>query len=247
MSARPAPLARFKAAGLEARWHEVSPDSIDEGPRDKGYQTALGELLDSQGVRVGYIRVSWADEQLIAERMSDPLSFRRMFDGWCLSPADQVEKRWTQVQLYKHVWPVDESTPLEERIRYLEAEAARAAADQAVWYSWASVPTVAYIHLEDHLQGQGLGQELYLWAASQLGKEGKILRASTCQTPQAQASWSRMLADGSLPVKTATVSFPRHAGQKDAPSQEVLILDGRPASPARKSRSRSATKASRSF
>lgn len=82
-----------------------------------------------------------------------------------------------------------------------------------------SVPFVDYAHVDNdrdaqrvpghpgNLRGTGIGYRMYLLAAQHLATHNKILRASGCQTEQAQALWARLVADPAVPTRRTRTTF----------------------------------------
>ena len=191
-----------------------------------GYETSLTELVDASGNRVGYLKATWADERLVEDGLAgDPLWFRTESGGWCLPEPDDLQKRWEKVKLYmndRSPEPTDEAG-----MRAYLAEIEKAAmADLDVWLSHSTTPFVAYIRLSEQWQRKGLARELYVASAVELGKVGRVLRASTLQQPEAAAAWERLAADSSLPISKQTFEYANKVGQ-EIKVFESYVLDFR--------------------
>ncbi len=85
---------------------------------------------------------------------------------------------------------------------------------------WHGTPNIDYIRLAPELQGAGMGHALYVFGARRQAKDGKAIRASGIQTPEAQKSWNRMKKAG-LPVKDIEIPV-NDDGSKELKSGKLL-------------------------
>ena len=218
--------------GITYTWHDASPDRQDIGPRDKGIETGIMILTDREGNRVGHLRVSFSNRQIVKSRFPTLLHWKAENSGiatlgpnggtlreqWCSvysssrthgRPKSMEGKtpsgRWGEVT--EDDAPATEAeimADFEETGKQYEDEYRR-------WVRWANVPFVAYSKIEEGHRGTGLGADMYVETAKQLGRQGRVLRASDSQTDYAKNVWRKFKEHG-MPVKRRRIGNPYSDG-----------------------------------
>lgn len=225
----PAPVLLHRQPGRRVLWHEVSPRKMDLYPRqDKAYETSMLEVLDDSDQQIAYLAVSFTTRELAAQVYPRPLAYANSH-GWCLN-FDDPAKVWVHAHLHGHVRPASMRaggiSPRSYQLSELDLPAdpsvieadltaldAQYADELACWIEFTLVPSVAYAHVEPDLQRQGIGTQMYLLAARQLARTGRVLRASGLQSNSAQHLWRSLQANPDVPTGTITLTYPHRDPQ----------------------------------
>jgi GNAT superfamily N-acetyltransferase len=203
------------------RWHARSPDDADECPRALGVETALCEALDRDGNRIGRLRASYTTRELATALFPDALLWMITHRGWGhhltrdSDPADVwlAAARHQQLpRLGKAPWSVtaaDLPADAGQLSQDLEELAAAHRRDFDRWIAYAEIPFVVHIRVDEPHRRRGIATALYERTAVELGRTGRVLRASSSQEPEAAACWAKMRTAG----HTTTVAVPERDGR----------------------------------
>lgn len=214
------PLPLGERCGVSYLWYDQSADRKDVFPLEKGYGTALVTAHDRDEM-VGYLKISYSTEALVAAVFDDPLEFFCRHRGWCLPLKGTRTKLWKTLHLYGRTCPeslqargeyvagwalTDEHAPsaaeMESDIASFEAEAR---AGLAVWFERARAPVVAFSRVADDCRRRGIASAMYEHGARQLAERGELLRASTLRSFEAEAFWSHLCESDEYPTRFVTV------------------------------------------
>jgi hypothetical protein len=220
-----------EARGLTFTWFDISRREQDWRSRERGYLVSRLAVTDTTGTEVGYLNVTHTTAELVAAELPTPFHWADENTGSSFGfhygeatpqriwAAAYNDLRITPPSMSEtNVWSLSrEVAPTDPQI--LAAELAVAEAMYAVqveqFVERLSVPFVDFASLDESmtdpagntvpLRGTGVGPVMYRIAAQRLALQGKVLRASGIQTPQAEALWRRLDADLDMPTRTVTI------------------------------------------
>jgi hypothetical protein len=229
------------AGGQEVllRWLEQSTHPADL--HCDGWVTHMVEATSGETF-VGHLRVSYVTRESSFAAAPDGLHFMSEHRGWCLS-FDDPKELWCRAHLYASktpksllgrpnppaTWSLSRSIApspavLEQDLLELHKIGER---ERELQLRRSSNPVVAFVRVDDgdrtgiNWRRRGIGQEMYRFAAQELGTRGLVLMASSLQSPDAQALWARFESDPEMPTRQIRVPGSERS------SETRLVLDYR--------------------
>lgn len=218
-------------------WWDQSPLVGDCAALDGAIGTHLLSVTDvDTGERLAYVKVSFTTAELYDEAFPTPLHYLASTKGWCL-PLNDRPATWLSAHLHARQTPaslkaagryvasyslsscdVPDAATIETDLAALVAPYAH---ESIGWYECYAVPFIAYSWVDNDVRRGGLASALYDIVARRIGADGKVLRASGCQSDAAAALWAHFEADPAWPTTTADITY---AGA----TRTHLALDYRP-------------------
>ncbi len=152
------------------------------GPTDiRGYIVRRIEAYKGS-VRVGYLTFTRLDSEVHWRNLPDSLSFMEECKGWCIS-EEEPQRSQDALRYLRRVLPSAQSESVEVAYAQFFEKQRKDYLDKA------DSTYVEYIKVEPQYQRNGIGTLLYAEVARFLAKEGRELRASGIQSPEAKAAW----------------------------------------------------------
>lgn len=181
--------------------------------KDKGY-TLIQIKAFIGGRYVGNIKLSWIPFKVWQQEYEhNILRYAQRFKGHCFDIDDPKA-------LFVWGWPNLPDSISERIVIATERMLNRYALDREADYHFhVDKPLVAYIEVENCWRRQGIGTNLYLFAARFLQKRDLKLFASGCQTKEAKAAWEYLATRDDCAVKSVKAPRSRAAYQLQSGSR----------------------------
>lgn len=174
--------------------------------REQNGGSLYGLKYGADGER-GVLKEGTTKEDVVALRRQVWLRARKDLGGGMIIRDDQGNPVPNN-QLENHM-PDDDAIASD-----VKSFAARLNTTIAEYKRVGAVPFVDFSRVEESLAGRGMGSALYVYTARMLGKQGKLLRASQQQKPEAKAVWDRF--EKKFPERMGTLQFDDY-GKTQAP------------------------------